>query len=106
MVFDLFKPIMADRSIDEFVETNDADFAYAVPGVARFRCNLFRDHLGVGAVLTPPGAEIDLDAVRDHVRAMLRGSKTPDQIDVTDELPRTSTGKLLRRVVLEGLTSS
>jgi pilus retraction protein PilT len=51
VVFDLFKPIMADRSIDEFVETNDADFAYAVPGVARFRCNLFRDHLGVGAVL-------------------------------------------------------
>ena len=57
-------------------------------------------------VVARKGAEIDLDAVRNHVRAMLRGSKTPDQIDVTDELPRTSTGKLLRRVVLEGLTSS
>lgn len=49
-VLELFEPIMADRSIEDF-KTNDADFAYAVPGVARFRCNLFRDRLGVGAVM-------------------------------------------------------
>ncbi|MCB9738303.1 MAG: PilT/PilU family type 4a pilus ATPase [Deltaproteobacteria bacterium] len=49
-VMELFEPIMADRSIQDF-GSNDADFAYAVPGVARFRCNLFRDRHGVGAVL-------------------------------------------------------
>lgn len=49
-VVELFEPIMADRAIRDF-ETNDSDFAYAIPGVARFRCNLFRDRLGVCAVL-------------------------------------------------------
>ena len=33
-----------------FVATNDSDFALALPGVARFRVNLFRDLGGVGAV--------------------------------------------------------
>ncbi|MEY3012236.1 MAG: hypothetical protein RIT45_971 [Pseudomonadota bacterium] len=49
-VMELFEPVMADRSVVDFL-SNDADFAYAVPGVARFRCNLFRDRHGVGAVL-------------------------------------------------------
>ena len=49
-VMELFEPIMADRSLVDF-QTNDADFAYAVPGVARFRVNLFRDRLGICTVL-------------------------------------------------------
>lgn len=35
----------------EFRETNDTDFAYEVPGTARFRVNVFRDRHGVGTVL-------------------------------------------------------
>ncbi len=50
-VFELLKPIMKDRGLEEFERDNDADFAYALPGTARFRTNLFRDHRGVGAVL-------------------------------------------------------
>ncbi|MBL93126.1 MAG: hypothetical protein CMH56_15095 [Myxococcales bacterium] len=50
-VWGLFKPIMDDRNIEEFLDINDTDFAYAIEGLARFRCNLFRDRLGVGAVL-------------------------------------------------------
>ena len=34
-----------------FEETNDADFSYALKGLARFRVNLFRNHRGVSAVL-------------------------------------------------------
>ena len=34
----------------EFEADNDTDFAYQLPGLARFRCNLFRDHRGPGAV--------------------------------------------------------
>ncbi len=34
----------------EFREDNDTDFAYEIPGLARFRVNLFRDRHGVGAV--------------------------------------------------------
>ena len=48
--YELFEPVMADRSIRDF-QGHDADFAYAVEGVARFRVNLFRDRLGSCAVL-------------------------------------------------------
>jgi twitching motility protein PilT len=34
----------------EFAEKNDSDFCYEIPGVARFRVNLFRDRCGPGAV--------------------------------------------------------
>jgi twitching motility protein PilT len=34
----------------EFREDSDTDLAYEIPGVARFRVNLFRDRRGVGAV--------------------------------------------------------
>ncbi len=53
------------------------------------------------AVVLREGADADPEELREHVRARLRGSKTPDTIVLTDALPRTPTGKLLRRVVLE-----
>ena len=34
----------------EFKERSDTDYAYTLPGVSRFRANLFRDHKGPGAV--------------------------------------------------------
>jgi len=34
----------------EFEEKNDTDFAYALPGISRFRVNVFRDRTGPGAV--------------------------------------------------------
>ncbi len=47
---ELLTPVMEQRHRDQFAEDNDVDFAYAVPGVARFRVNLFRDHRGTAAV--------------------------------------------------------
>ena len=49
-VHDLLRPVVAQRHEEEFQERNDVDFAYAVPGLARFRVNLFKDHRGTGAV--------------------------------------------------------
>jgi twitching motility protein PilT len=49
-VWDLIESGMADRNKQQFLESNDTDFAYALPGVARFRCNLFRDMNGIGLV--------------------------------------------------------
>ena len=43
--------IMPERNRNEFAETQDTDFAIEVPGLARFRVNVFRDHRGLGAVL-------------------------------------------------------
>jgi acyl-coenzyme A synthetase/AMP-(fatty) acid ligase len=40
------------------------------------------------------------------VRGRLRSSKTPEAIEFWTELPRTDTGKLLRRSVVARLTDA
>jgi acyl-CoA synthetase (AMP-forming)/AMP-acid ligase II len=55
-------------------------------------------------VVLRPGAIVDAAGLRDFVRGSLRGSKTPDVVTFTDNLPYTETGKLLRRTVVEQLT--
>ncbi len=47
----LLEPIAPAHLWHEFVETGDIDFAYEVPGVSRFRVNLFRQERGDSAVL-------------------------------------------------------
>ncbi len=42
--------IMSPREIGEFRETGDTDWAYEMPGLARFRCNAGRDRHGPLAV--------------------------------------------------------
>lgn len=57
--------ITPERNLEQFEATNDTDFAYEIPGLARFRVNLFRDRKGVGGVFRQIPAEImtaeDLD---------------------------------------------
>jgi len=53
------------------------------------------------AVVPEPGHQVDPEAVRAYVRTKLRSSKTPDRILVWDDVPRTETGKLVRRQALE-----
>ena len=43
-------PIMPEQNRAQFEECNDTDFAYEVAGLARFRCNIFMDRKGMGAV--------------------------------------------------------
>jgi twitching motility protein PilT len=43
-------PIAPERNREEFQRRNDTDFAYEIPGLARFRCNFFRDRKGMGGV--------------------------------------------------------
>lgn len=42
--------ILTESQRQTFTTRNDLDFAYEIPGVARFRVNLLRQHRGVGAV--------------------------------------------------------
>ncbi len=49
-VLELLGDMMEDRNRREYESTKDTDFAIALPGVARFRVNLFRDLGGAGAV--------------------------------------------------------
>jgi twitching motility protein PilT len=46
----ILMPIAPARNVEEFKRRNDTDFAYEIAGLARFRCNLFRDRKGVGGV--------------------------------------------------------
>jgi acyl-CoA synthetase (AMP-forming)/AMP-acid ligase II len=54
-------------------------------------------------VVRAVGSDADAEELRAWVRARLRSSKTPDVVEFRAELPRTDTGKLLRRKVLEEL---
>lgn len=47
----LLAPLFTEKGRIDFDEKHDADFAYEVPKLARFRVNVFRDRKGVGAVL-------------------------------------------------------
>jgi len=42
--------IMPERNKEEFLKINDTDFAYELKGYGRFRCNVFRNRLGMGGV--------------------------------------------------------
>jgi twitching motility protein PilT len=44
------KPISPPHLWEAYVREGDADFAYEVPGLARFRVNLFKQQRGMGAV--------------------------------------------------------
>jgi acyl-CoA synthetase (AMP-forming)/AMP-acid ligase II len=60
----------------------------------------------IGAVVVPAtGSTPDADELRAWVRARLRSSKTPDVVVFRTELPRTDTGKLLRRKLLDAFVS-
>jgi twitching motility protein PilT len=63
--------IASDAQRQEFEALGDVDFAYELPGVARFRVNVFRQHRGVGAVLrTIPDGILTADDLRlpDQIR--------------------------------------
>lgn len=46
----IFFEIMPEKNKVEFEKTSDTDFAYEITGLARFRCNIFRDRKGCGGV--------------------------------------------------------
>jgi acyl-CoA synthetase (AMP-forming)/AMP-acid ligase II len=54
----------------------------------------------VAVVVGDGGTDADADELRQWVRERLRSSKTPETIVFRAELPKTETGKLLRRVLL------
>ena len=51
------------------------------------------------AVVPRPETDVDPAELRDFTMRALRSSKTPDRFWLLDALPRTETGKLLRRMV-------
>ena len=50
--------ICPEDKIKIFEETGDMDFAYEIPGLARYRCNFFQQKYGIGAVFREIPSEI------------------------------------------------
>jgi acyl-CoA synthetase (AMP-forming)/AMP-acid ligase II len=55
-------------------------------------------------VVLEAGCQAGADELQDWVRARLRSSRTPQQVDFRAELPYSETGKLLRRVLRDELS--
>jgi acyl-CoA synthetase (AMP-forming)/AMP-acid ligase II len=53
------------------------------------------------AVVLADGEQVDGEELIEHCRPLLAGFKRPESVEVVDSLPHTSTGKLMRRRVLE-----
>ena len=57
-----------------------------------------------GERITPPGSSAFAGVLRRFVHDHLGSLKTPEVLVVTDELPHTATGKILRREVRADLS--
>jgi long-chain acyl-CoA synthetase len=57
----------------------------------------------VAAIVVEPGAEVDVEAIREFARGILTPYKVPRRLFVVDELPTSLIGKVLRRQVRERL---
>jgi fatty-acyl-CoA synthase len=52
-------------------------------------------------VVTRDGKDLSADEVKNYVKSNLAGYKVPRDVEFVDELPRTSTGKVLKRELRE-----
>jgi fatty-acyl-CoA synthase len=50
--------------------------------------------VGLAVVVPAPGATLDADDVRARLRTRLAAFKVPGHVELTDELPKTATGKV------------
>ncbi|MFO1408534.1 MAG: type IV pilus twitching motility protein PilT [Steroidobacteraceae bacterium] len=74
-VRDLLADIITRRAAQRLEEMDGADFAYAIPGVSRFRVNVFRHIGGLGAVFRAiPSKALTLDQLNmpEAVRSLCR----------------------------------
>jgi fatty-acyl-CoA synthase len=81
------------REVEDLLADHEAVEDVAVIGVADAE---FGERLRA-FIVRKPGASLDADAVKEHVRENLARFKVPREVVFVDELPRTATGKVLKR---------
>jgi len=60
----------------------------------------------VKACVVPRGADVTIDALRDHCKANLAAYKVPVQIELRESLPQSAVGKILYRVLRDELQAA
>jgi long-chain acyl-CoA synthetase len=81
------------REIEEVLNRHESVHASAVVG----RQDGSRGEVAIAFVELEEGAAFDESALKAHCREGMAGFKVPKEIRLLDELPRTPTGKVLRR---------
>jgi acyl-CoA synthetase (AMP-forming)/AMP-acid ligase II len=79
--------------VEDLLSGHDAVVEVAVFGVDDEE---FGQRLKAVVVLRD-GASVSEDEIKKHVKSNLAGYKVPREVEFVDELPRTSTGKVLKR---------
>ncbi|MFA9564325.1 MAG: acyl--CoA ligase family protein [Acidimicrobiales bacterium] len=84
--------------VEQAVDSHDAVLESAVVAVPH---ETWGERPKAYAVLKPD-ASVTPDELKAHVRDRLAGFKVPDEVEILDELPKTSTGKVQKFVLREG----
>jgi fatty-acyl-CoA synthase len=79
--------------VEDLLAAHDAVLEVAVFGVDDEK---FGQRLKA-VVVVREGASLTADEVKKHVKSNLAAYKVPRDVQFSDELPRTSTGKVLKR---------
>lgn len=87
------------REIEEVLNSHESIAASGVVG----QIDPVRGEVPVAFVEVAEGADFDETSLREHCRRSLAGYKVPREIYVIEELPRSPTGKILRRSLRERL---
>jgi long-chain acyl-CoA synthetase len=86
------------REIEEVLNHHASVHASAVIG----RQDAMRGEVPIAFIEKEDGACVDESALRTYCRGHLAGYKVPRQIKVVEALPRSATGKILRRKLSDG----
>ncbi|MGX1675494.1 class I adenylate-forming enzyme family protein [Streptomyces sp. NPDC055400] len=89
---------IAPAEIEEVLRAHPAVADAAVTGLPDEE---WGERIAAAVVLTAEAAPPTPDALREHVRAVLRSSKTPDIVVLVPDLPYSDLGKLARKQVAD-----
>ena len=84
---------IAPAEVEEVLRQHPGVAAVGVSGAP----HAVKGEIIVAFVVPARGTVVSADELRSHCRALAASYKTPDQIEICDSLPVTTTGKLLRR---------
>jgi acyl-CoA synthetase (AMP-forming)/AMP-acid ligase II len=88
---------VAPAEVEAVLLGHEAIVDCAVFGVA----DAARGQVARAAVVLRPGAAVGEEELIERVKRQLASYKSPVRIDFVDEIPRTASGKALRRVLVE-----